>query len=134
MIVVDASAIVAVIADEPESPALIDALQRAQAAATSPLAVYEAALALRRLRDCSVAEAEAEVAEFLAVAGVEVVAIAAEAAHDALEAFARYGKGGGHPAQLNLGDCFAYAQARALKAPLLFKGDDFAATDLPSAT
>jgi ribonuclease VapC len=133
MIVVDASAIVAIIADEPDSDALIGVLQSANAATTSPIAVYEAALALRRLRRCSIPEAEAEVAEFLSVSGVEVIAVAPEAAHAALEAFARYGKGGGHPAQLNLGDCFAYAQAKTLKASLLFKGDDFSATDLARA-
>jgi ribonuclease VapC len=45
----------------------------------------------------------------------------------------RLGKGTGHPAQLNLGDCFAYAQARTFCAPLLFKGDDFSKTDIPTA-
>ena len=85
------------------------------------------------MRKCSVAEAEDAVAEFLAIASVDVVALPTEAAHGALEAFARYGKGGGHPAQLILGDCFAYAQAKAMKAPLLFKGDDFSATDLAPA-
>jgi ribonuclease VapC len=133
LIVVDASAIVAIIAAEPDFEALTDALQRSEAAATSPIAVYEAALALRRLRKCSVAEAEDEVAEFLAIAGVDVFSLPPEAAHGALDAFARYGKGGGHPAQLNLGDCFAYAQAKTLNAPLLFKGDDFSATDLTRA-
>lgn len=71
--------------------------------------------------------------EFLGLARVAVVAIEPSAAHGALDAFARYGKGTQHPAQLNLGDCFAYAQAKSLGAALLFKGDDFSMTDIPAA-
>lgn len=132
MIVLDASAIVAVLTREPESEALIAALERADGATTSPVAVYEAALGLRRKRYCSVAEAESDVMEFLGLARVEVAAVEASA-HGALEAFARYGKGTQHPAQLNLGDCFAYAQAKASHAALLFKGDDFPMTDIEAA-
>ena len=51
-----------------------------------------------------------------------------------LQAFARYGKGRGHPAQLNLGDCFIYAQAKLVGASLLYKGDDFSKTDIESAS
>ncbi|MGH7046475.1 MAG: hypothetical protein ACREE2_08810 [Stellaceae bacterium] len=54
-------------------------------------------------------------------------------AHIALAAFAHYGKGRGHPAQLNLGDCFAYAMARSTRTTLLFKGDDFTKTDISPA-
>ena len=133
MIVVDASAIVAILSREPECDRLIAALERSGAAATSPVGVYEAALGLRRKRHCSVAEAEADVMEFLALAGVAVEPIEARAAHGALEAFARYGKGTQHPAQLNLGDCFAYAQAKSSGAALLFKGDDFSKTDIEAA-
>ena len=49
------------------------------------------------------------------------------------EAFRKFGKGSGHPAKLNFGDCFAYALAKQLDAPLLYKGDDFAQTDVRSA-
>ena len=66
-------------------------------------------------------------------AGVAVQPIQPETAHVALEAFARYGKGRGHPARLNLGDCFIYAQAKAGGASLLYKGDDFSKTDIESA-
>ena len=52
----------------------------------------------------------------------------------ALAAFARFGKGQGHPAQLNMGDCFAYACARTRNIPLLFIGNDFSQTDIPAAT
>ncbi len=133
MIVVDASAIVAILSREPEWPTLIAALERADTAATSPIAIYEAALGLRRKRHCSVAEAETDVIEFLAAARVDVAPIEPAAAHGALDAFARYGKGARHPAQLNLGDCFSHFQAKSLSAPLLFTGADFSMTDIETA-
>ena len=72
--------------------------------------------------------------DFLRAAGVAVQSIQPETAHVALEAFARYGKGRGHPARLNLGDCFAYAQAKVGGASLLYKGEDFSKTDIESAS
>lgn len=131
MIVLDASAIV-LLAREPECDQLVAALGR-PGAATSPIAVYEAVLGLRRKRRSSVAEAEADVRDFLGAAGVEVAPLDSSAAHNALEAFSRYGKGTQHPAQLNLGDCFAYAQAKSAQAALLFKRNDFLKTDVEAA-
>jgi len=133
VIVLDASAIVAILSREPEFDSFLAAIERADHAATSPIAVYEAALGLRRKRHCSVAEAEAAVMEFLALACVVIAPVEASAARFALDAFARYGKGTRHPAQLNLGDGFAYAQAKSSSAALLFKGDDFSKTDVESA-
>jgi ribonuclease VapC len=133
VIVIDASAIVAILTREPESERLIAALERGGEAAASPIAIFEAALGLRRKRKCSVAEAEADVTDFLKAARVKLTAIEPRDAHGALEPFARYDEGTGHPAQLNLADCFAYAQARAARAPLLFKGDDFSRTDIAAA-
>ena len=133
MIVVDTSAIVAILTSEAEEAALVAALERAKGALTSPIAIYEAALGLRRKRHSSVAEAENDVMEFLAAAGIGVAAIEPTAARGALEAFARYGKGARHPAQLNMRDCFAYGQAKALNAPLLYKGADFSMTDVEPA-
>ena len=131
MIVLDASAIVAILAHEPECDWLVAALKRSGGAATSPIAVYEATLGLRRKRRSSVAEAEADVMDFLCAAGVELAPIDPGAAHRALEAFSRYGAR--RPARLNLGDCFAYAQAKSARAALLFKGDDFSKTDVEAA-
>lgn len=71
-----------------------------------------------------------DIAAFLKVAGIRLVAVPPDAADWALDPFARYGKGTGHPARLNMGDCFAYAMAVIHDAPLLFKGDDFALTDI----
>ena len=133
MTVLDASAIVAILSREPEWAAFVTVLERADGAATSAIAIYEATLGLRRKRHCSVAEAEADVMEFLSLARVAVAAIEPSAAHEALDAFARYGKGTQHPAQLNLGDCFAYAQAKSSRAALLFKGNDFSMTDIDAA-
>jgi ribonuclease VapC len=133
VIVVDASAIVAMLTREPDADALLSALAAADGAETTPIASYEAVLGVSRKRQWSVAEAETHVVDFLRAAGIAVQPIQPETAHVALEAFARYGKGRGHPAQLNLGDCFAYAQAKLSGASLLYKGDDFSKTDIESA-
>jgi ribonuclease VapC len=130
---VDASAIVAILTREPEADALADVLQSAQSPITSPIAIFEAALGICRKRHASVAEAEHDVGEFLVLAGVRTVSVTDKEAHTALLAFSRYGKGRGHPAQLNLSDCFAYAMAKNHRATLLFKGEDFDKTDLRPA-
>ena len=133
MMFVDASAIVAILTREPEADTLADALETAGSPITSPIAIFEAVLGICRRRHASVAEAEDDVREFLTVAGVRAVSITEREAETALAAFARYGKGRGHPAQLNLGDCFAYAMAKNHRTALLFKGEDFGKTDISSA-
>lgn len=130
---VDASAIVAILTREPEADALADILDGARAPITSAIAVFEAALGLCRKRHASVGEAQADIDEFLSTASIRTVSITGKEAEVALEAFARYGKGRGHPAQLNLGDCFAYAVAKNYRTTLLFKGEDFSHTDASSA-
>jgi len=130
---VDASAIVAILTREPEADGLIQALERARAPITSPIAIFEAVLGLCRKRRASVGEAREDVGAFLEMAGVQTVSITSRETETALAAFARYGKGQGHPAQLNLGDCFAYAVAKNHRTALLFKGDDFEQTDIRSA-
>lgn len=133
MIFVDASAIVAILTRERESDALADVLEASPDAMTSPIAVFEAALGVCRKRHASVPEALADVREFLRIAGIGVITVTGAEAETALDAFSRYGKGRGHPAQLNLGDCFAYAMAANHRARILFKGDDFVHTDIESA-
>jgi ribonuclease VapC len=130
---VDASAIVAMLTEEPEADSFADALQAASRPVTTPVAIFEATLGLCRKHHASVAEAQQDVLAFLTAANVTVMPITAEDAETALGAFARYGKGRGHPAQLNMGDCFAYAAAQRLGAALLFKGDDFTRTDIRPA-
>jgi ribonuclease VapC len=130
---VDASAIVAILTREPEADALADVLESARSPITSPIAIFEAALGICRKRHASVEEAGEDVREFLGVAGVRTVSITEREAETALAAFSRYGRGRGHPAQLNLGDCFAYAMAKNHRTALLFKGEDFDKTDIPVA-
>jgi ribonuclease VapC len=127
---IDASAIVAILTREPEADALIDRLEAAAGPITSAIAVFEATLGLCRKHHVSVEEAKADIDDFLRIARIDIVSIGAEEASLALVAFARYGKGRGHPAQLNPGDCFAYAVAKHHGTRLLFKGEDFSQTDI----
>ena len=130
---VDASAIVAILTREPDADALADVLGRAGAPITSAIAVFEAVLGICRKRHASVTEAQGDVSAFLDTAGIGIVPITEQEAVTALDAFSRYGKGRGHPAQLNLGDCFAYAMAKNYRTSLLFKGEDFDKTDIQRA-
>lgn len=132
MIFVDASALVAVLNDEPEADDFIAVLETETPKLTSEIAVFEAAAALSRERQVSPQEAEAAVRALLTEADIEMLAITTEIGGMAIEAFQTYGKGR-HPARLNLGDCFAYACARSRGARLLYKGDDFPLTDMVSA-
>lgn len=133
MTFVDASAIVAILTREAEADALADALERAPSPITSAIAIFEAVLGICRKRHASIDEAEEDVRDFLRIAGVDAIPITEREAETALVASSRYGKARGHPAQLNLGDCFAYAAAKNKRAALLFKGEDFDKTDIRSA-
>jgi len=127
----DASAIVAMMTSEDDAMRLARRLDQPGPRLTSAIAVYETTAALARLKGRGVADAASAVTEFLQRQDIVVVAIPPEAAALAVDAFARYGKG--HPAQLNMGDCFAYACSRHFDVPLLYKGDDFARTDVRRA-
>src|SRR5262249_10827756 len=96
---------------------------------TSPLAVWEAAVAVSRILNLPLPRTSRAVHDYLELAEIELKAVPPEAAALALDAFDRYGKGR-HPARLNFGDCFAYACARHFKLPLIYKGDDFPQTDI----
>lgn len=127
---VDASALIAIVTEEPEGRALAGRLERTGAAITSPIAVYEATLGIARKKQGGLKAARADIEMLLDLARIRLVPITTDDAGRALDAFARYGKGTGHPARLNMGDCFAYAVARNHGVPLLYKGEDFALTDL----
>ncbi|GAA0272339.1 Ribonuclease VapC42 [Methylorubrum aminovorans] len=127
---VDASALIAIITEEPEGRALAGRLERTGAAITSPIAVYEATLGIARKKQGGLKAARADIEMLLDLARIRLVPITTDDAGRALDAFARYGKGTGHLARLNMGDCFAYAVARNHGVPLLYKGEDFALTDL----
>lgn len=127
---VDASAFVAIILEEPDGQRFSRAMENAERLFTSPIAIFEIIAAIMRERSISRREAQRAIERALRIANVEVMPIDREIGDLALEAFERYGKGRGHKAQLNMGDCFSYACAKSLGVALLYKGNDFAATDL----
>jgi ribonuclease VapC len=127
---VDASALVAMMKEEPEARALREQMGTHAVRLTSGLAQWEAALAISRGDTDGPEAALVEVQRYCDVFGITIVPIAAAEAQTAILAHARYGKGTRHPARLNMGDCFAYACAKANGAKLLYKGDDFIHTDL----
>ncbi|BCM87668.1 type II toxin-antitoxin system VapC family toxin [Methylobacterium indicum] len=130
--VVDASALTAILAGEPDAAVLVARLQRARQRLTSPMVVWETTIALARILDLSLPDARQAVRDYLALAAIQVVAVSPKAAEVAIEAFDRYGKGL-HAADLNFGDCFAYACARTYRMPLLFRNAGFALTDIEAA-
>lgn len=128
-IFVDASALVAMIAVEPGFELLAERLDAHAKRITSPVACWEAVTALRRSHAYTIDGARFELDAFLLARGVRIVDIGKREGDIALDAYNRYGKGQ-HPARLNMGDCFAYACAKTNDARLLYKGNDFAQTDL----
>lgn len=124
--VIDASALVAILTGEPEQQALIRHIEDADSRFLSVATLLEVSIIIEsRLR----AEGIRDLDRFLSTAGIEVVPVDLEQGEIARAAYSRFGKGR-HRAGLNFGDCFAYALAKALGEPLLCKGDDFARTDV----
>jgi ribonuclease VapC len=130
---VDTSAVVAILAREPEAGELVSKIERAATACTAGHVLLEASMRLSTMLGVSPLDAEAAIHAMFSEAGIDMVPITREIAHEAVAAFARLGKGRGHDAQLNFGDCFSYACARLHNVPLLFKGRDFVATDIARA-
>ena len=126
ILVVDASALVAIGLDEPERTRMQGCLQEADEAVVAPVNLTEAGLALVLRHAKFTASQFHEWVQGHGIAERHVAGI------DALAAYLQYGKGV-HRAGLNLGDCFAYALAKQLEAPLLYKGADFVFTDVRSA-
>ncbi len=128
MIVVDASAILAILLHEPDSDLYKQALLKQGGALMSPVNHWEVLVRVR----ATLGEPGVELAEaLLRELGVEVRAATAHHSRVAADAHVRFGRM--TPAKLNLGDCFAYALAAEQGEGLLFKGDDFPRTDVPSA-
>lgn len=132
MIFVDSSAIVAMLAREPEEAAFIAALQREPETVTSGHVMLESAMRLSSMFNVLPSAADQRVTRLLQETATAVVPITEDIAHIAVEAFERYGKGRAKPG-LNFGDCLSYACAKAHGARLLYKGEDFAATDIARA-
>ncbi len=129
MIFADASALIAVMTGEGDADALADRMQAASRRLCSAVSVWETVAGLCRSYAFSVPTARAQVRRFLDVGQFQFVVIAEREFDLAAEAYAQFGKGR-HPAALNMGDCFAYACAKSNQATLLYKGADFARTDL----
>ena len=129
---VDASAIVAIIAGEPNATHLESRLVSAERSYASAMATYEATLGIARSLNISIGNAGSLVDDLLSQVHAEIIPITEEIGRGAVGAFERFGRGR-HPARLNMGDCFAYACARALGVPLLYKGEDFSLTDIAVA-
>lgn len=129
MIVVDTSALVAILAGEPEAKAftrMLVAHTERMIGAPTYFELLMVACGQRRLAT------EPDVARLMDLLAIQVVSWNPDLADIAQKAFRSFGKGR-HPARLNFGDCMSYALARSLDAPLLYKGDDFARTDIRSA-
>lgn len=129
--VVDTSAILAFLFDEPDAGRIEAQLDRSAETRVSAFSLFECrVVALRRSGTAAIGDLE------LLVASVPMLIDPFDAQQSllAFDAYRRFGKGSGHPAQLNLGDCAAYALAKSRGLPLLFKGSDFARTDIVCVT
>ena len=128
--IVDSSAVLAIVKDEPERPAFAAALERADDARISAANYFETSILIDSYKSPTLV---ARFEELMQRAKIVIEPFTAEQAHIARQAYRDYGKGSGHPAQLNFGDCFSYALAREKREPILYKGSDFVHTDLRSA-
>lgn len=128
--IIDTSALIAILTQEPEADALADALARADAPALSAATYVETGVVIDGRRDPALSRA---FDRFLADNRLTVEPVTPAQAKIAREAYRDFGRGSGHAARLNFGDCFSYALARDKNLPLLFKGDDFGRTDVDAA-
>ncbi len=126
----DASVIVANLLEEAEAVAIREALFDENELVTSPLAMFEASTRLAAVKRFSIDDGYRVVQAFMEDANVRVAAIDAEVGRIAHRCAGLYHHSTGHPARLNMGDCFAYASARAASLKLAYKGDDFIHTDI----
>lgn len=124
---------IAILAAEPDAPMFAAKIEADRDRITGAHVILEAAMTLATIAGLEPTAADAEVTRALHEAGIAVVPIDEEVAHAAVAAFERYGKGRRHRASLNFGDCLSYACAKAHGARLLFKGGDFAQTDVARA-
>lgn len=127
--VLDTSAIIAVLQNEPKAEMLIAKMKSANILRISAATIVEAGIVMQtRYGDAG----ELEIDQFIHRLSISVVPVSAEHAELARLGYRKYGKGI-HPAGLNYGDCFSYALAVSLQAPLLFIGEDFSKTDVQAA-
>lgn len=125
--IVDPSALLAILREEEDALAYSDALGHAVNARISAAGYLEGALVIDQNRNPILSR---KFDDLIKVADLQIEPVTAEHAKIARQAYRDYGKASGHPAALNFGDCFSYALARETGLPLLFKGTDFSHTDL----
>ena len=128
--ILDTSALIAILRDEPEERRFVEVLEAAPHIRMSAVNFVEAAAAIDSNRD---PVASRRLDDLLREAGVRIEPVTERQARIARQAYRDFGKGSGHPARLNFGDCFAYALAKSAREPLLFKGKDFSHTDVEPA-
>lgn len=128
--IIDSSAVVAIVKGEPEAEPFTDAIIRCNLPEMSAAGYLEIGIVIDRLRDPVLS---ADVDRLLEGLAVQISPVTEAQARIARQAYRDFGKGGGHKAQLNFGDCFAYALAMERGEPLLFKGADFAHTGVEQA-
>ena len=142
----DASALVAILGEEKDAEVLLDKIDQSKGKFFySSLSMYEAVISLAQKRKKEtlgeqvptpphlIDDCQSIVEGFLEEIGARELSIGTGLHKNAIEASRTYGKVVAHPAQLNFGDCFAYACAKAYRLPLLFKGNDFSQTDIEAA-
>jgi ribonuclease VapC len=130
-VIIDTSALIALLRAEDDAPRVARALAtRGEPKRISAANFLEAAIVIDASRE---AIASRRLDEVIQKANVAIEPVTAEQAHIARAAYRDFGKGSGHPAGLNFGDCFAYALAKAMDEGLLFKGNDFGFTDVKAA-
>ena len=130
MIVVDSSAVVAVFRQEDDAEHYARSIASDDDPVMSAANLVETSIVLRGLKKIAPKKAERWLDDFVKAAGIRIEPVTADQAQMARSAHLRFGKGTGHGAGLNYGDCFAYALAKAMDAPLLCKGKDFPLTDI----
>jgi ribonuclease VapC len=124
--VVDTSAVLTILFGEPEAATYAQSIESDPAPLISAASVFEAGIVLLRRHG---PEALSDLQDLIKQGGLQIEPVTVEQAELALDAYQRFGKGR-HSASLNFGDCFTYALAKAMRQPLLFKGNDFSQTDL----
>jgi ribonuclease VapC len=128
--IIDASALIAILRDEPEARTFAKAIAGTNIRRVSAVNYVEAAAVIDASRN---PVASRRLDDLFREAELIIETVTEAQARIAREAYRDFGKGTGHPAGLNFGDCFAYALAKETGEPILFKGDDFTRTDLSSA-
>jgi ribonuclease VapC len=129
-VIVDSSVIVAILREEAEEDHYRRLISGAESSRLSAASYLEIGIVIDKPRDPA---ATRSLDDFIDQSGIAIEPVTERQARIAREAYRDYGRGSGHPAGLNFGDCFAYALARDLGEPLLFKGDDFRKTDVRPA-